>query len=318
MLLHQFINRHRSQYDKNKLVNDLSVDQRREALKMSLSRWSSDVDPRLNCSGSLLILAGYQEAIFPLDYLSTTYSRLVELKNGTSTETGITMGSSNFVYGYGYSALPYGSIPVTAFPPGYDVSYSEVEVLTTQTNRGREAINLGSPASSSKQVKIIYDGVHQIEDEGKLLTINSLPNEGDQLTVNEQEYLFGSEDDEIEIASNIYEQAEVINDFLYLNQTSNKVETIIDANNILLRPVILGTKVKVTTDSNTITISKLPALNTISSRHHWKIFQLMLHFIADCKERQAIAEESFEAADKYNRQKIEHLKLVKPYLHSGR
>lgn len=317
MLLHKFIKRHRAQYDSYELLADLSPKQRREALKAALSLWSKDVSARTNRHGKMLIKQGSREGILPIDYLSMDYQNFMSSWPGVSSNLskGEISTSTNRISNSYFSR---GSALSTNFPPGYDTSYPLTEVPTTTTDRGRYAIDLGVLANSSSQIDIVYDAIHQIEDNGMLITINELPTSGDSFTINSKSYSFGDGLDEIEIANDTYSMAETLANLFELDQEETKVEAIADGNNVILRPSELGTKIILTLDQNKLTSSNLPALSTIPSDDEWKIFQLMMFFICQDKERQATQEENIKVAEAFEKQKNSHMKTVKPYLHLGR
>lgn len=317
MLLHKFIKRHRAQYDSYELLADLSPKQRREALKAALSLWSKDVSSRPNHHGKMLIKQGSREGILPIDYLSMDYQNLMgswPSISGNLSKGEIVTPISRINNSY----FSHGSALSTNFPPGYDSSYALAEVPITTTDRGRYAIDLGAVANSSSQIDIVYDAVHQIEDNGLLITINQLPSPGDLLTVNSKSYSFGDGLDEIEIANDVYSMAETLADLFELDQEETKVHTMADGNSVILRPSELGAKISLNLDQIKLTSSNLRALSTMPSDDEWKIFQLMMFFICQYKERQATQEENFKAAEAFEKQKNSHMKTVKPYLHLGR
>lgn len=325
MLLLQFINRHRIQYDRDNLLNDLSQDQRKECLLKALEDWSN-AWPRRNVYGNSTTIAGERLAILPLDYLFATYEELLAGSgNSTSGSSNIVNQSTLYDFFYYFGAIstnPFSMLGATNFSSFYgSTSFTESEVVTTTSNRGRHAIDLGQNAVTTQSILIKYNALHQIADEGKLLTINSLPNNGDTLIVGSKTYTLKTTAtlaDDIQIASNIYRMAEVLSDRFYINQSSTLVESTPNYNTVLLRPYTLGSSITLTSDGTRLSSSTLDAINTLSRGDQWKVFELFLYWIAETKERQAIFEGELEQAKAFGLLKKDHFSRVKPYMVEAR
>lgn len=325
MLLLQFINRHRTQYDRDNLLNDLSQDQRKECLLKALEDWSN-AWPRRNVFGNATTITGERLAILPFDFLFATYEELLSASgNSTSGSSSIANQASLYDLFYYFGAIstnPFTMLGATNFSSSYgSTSVIEAEVVTTTSNRGRQAIDLGQNATITQSLPIRYNAVHQIADEGKLLTINSLPNNLDTLIVGSKTYTLktvATLSDDIQIAADIYRMAEVLSDRFYINQSSTLAESTPDYNTVLLRPYTLGSSITLTPDGTRLSSSTLDTLNTVTRGDQWKVFELFLYWIAESKERQALMEAEFEQAKGYALMKKDHLSRVKPYMVEAR
>lgn len=338
MSLKRFIDDVSSRYDRDSLVNDVFDNQKKYMVIDSLAEWS-DIWPILNGIGYFLVSSGSRYGVFPLDFLKAKYEQLYNaaMQNSDEQIEGL-IAPTVYSIGRNFNWLidSFGSqLAATMFPPGYDQSYSELEIPTTITTRGRRAIDLGSNATSSAAILVRYKALHEIKDKGKLLTINTLPANNDPLSINGVAYTFKTTADpgdplEIEIQDNVYSMSETLSDALYTpneDQTSAQsllsVESTPDGATVQLRPYTLGANITVVSDGVHITSSVLPAINTVPADEVRHIANLVLSKLALARAGQ-VARGAERASSKvftatfYQDRADYYFKLVKPYLHKAR
>lgn len=324
----RFIDRYAGTYDRDSLLRDLSDEQKQNALRSSLEEWSQ-VWPLVDANGDMRIIGDSRYAVTPFDFISATYRQFALVRaNSSQSPTGLIEPTINNLYQRWPVFLydTFGSqLGATNYPPGYDSSWRDQDIPVTQDSNGRYVLDLEVAAASSNSIEIFYNAIHQIEDEGKQLVINLLPNNNDTIVFAapiSKTYTLkttASLTDDIEIQADVYQMASKIANRLYQDKDTVKVMPYLDVDKVLLRPLTLGATIAtITVDGTRIASSVLAAISTLPQDDHVHVFSLMLYHGLSAKARSLARLKDYQGADWWQKQADNYYSKVKPLLHVAR
>lgn len=276
MSLTDFLWRYRYRFNRDYLLQELSHQQRAEALKDAL-RAVSEFYPRHNILGAAIQRANSSYIELPVDFFRATAAQLSNIPSTASV------------------AQPYQYMRSSEIPYGYQGQY----VPVTTNERRRHVVPLKATASSDTYITIFYDAIHRIENAGVRITVTGVPSTGDVLTVNGTTFTFTTTpltDLDIPIELVAYKQAQNIADVLLRQRFALNIDVYDIDTEVHVRSVSTANAV-ISLTSAALSLALLSNVNTVPPSLETDVFQWMSAFLMQAQYRHAIAAGATQQAE---------------------
>lgn len=276
MSLTDFLWRYRYRFNRDYLLQELSHQQRAEALKDAL-RAVSEFYPRHNILGVAIQRANSSYIELPIDFFRATAAQLSSIPSVAQV------------------MQPYQYTPASEIPYGYQGQY----VPVTTNERRRHVVPLKTAASSNAYITIFYDAIHRIENPGVRIAVTSSPAAGDTVVINGTTFTFATTpvtDLDIPIMSTTYEQAQSIADVLLRQRFTLNIDVYDVDTEVYVRSVS-STGVVAALTSAALSLTLLSSVNTVPLSLETDVFQWMSAFLMQAQYRHAIAAGATQQAE---------------------